>query len=347
MALGVFSIEWVETSRPVFMIFWSTFVGGNILLGAMIIHVILGMQSLYLRNTLQMSSHDVIQFASALLIMPLLIPHAWGIVGGATLLNYKLTFPLMLQLFWIDTPLEGLRQVLLVVVAWVHACIGLFTWLKLKVWWPRIAPFTYPLAVAIPVLALLGFAEGGNSALELIQAGTVLSIQPADPARQMDSVTFSDNFAFLTTVKWGMLYGYFILVAIVMIARFIRLRAINGMVEIHYQNDDGTSKSIRTKAGASLLEIAIMNDIPHANLCRGRGRCGTCRVLVENSSGAISQPSDIEQATLTRLNCPSGVRLACQLKPKAGSIHIKLLMEPDVETKNLHDATTGEEVLAQ
>lgn len=345
VALGVVSLDWVEASRPYFMGFWSHPIGGNILLIALLIHLVLGLQALYLRNTLQMSAHDLVQFGSAVLILPLLIPHAWGIVGGMTLLNFKLTFPIMLQLFWIDTPLEGLRQVFLVVVMWVHGCIGLFTWLKLKPWWPKVSLYIYPLAVAIPVLALLGFAEGGNRALEMMRAGIMLTPGAADPAIQLDSQTFGENYAFLVNVKWALLYGYAAILAALMVARFFRIRSIKGMVAINFNNKWGASRSVMAKAGTNLLEIAIANDIPQANLCRGRGRCGTCRVRIENSEHELAPPSELEAATLERLDCSPDTRLACQLRPDAGSIQIEQLVEPDIES--LHQSKPVEAVVAQ
>jgi len=338
MALGVVSLQWVENSRPYFMFIWANPVGGNILLISIVLHMVLGMHALYLRNTLKMSAYDLVQFLSAVLIMPLLIPHAWGVVGSMTLLNFQLTFPYMIQFFWIETPLEGLRQVLLVVVIWVHACIGMFTWLRLRSWWPTVGPYIYPLAVAIPVLALLGFAEGGNKAVELMRSGIAPIVPgPADPSIQLDRETFFQNFAFLDTVKWYLLYGYGAIVAGVMFARFLRLRKNRGILKIHFRNSWGNERSIVTKAGPTLLEIAIANDIPHANLCRGRGRCGTCRVLVDTTDQTLPPPSELEQATLTRLECPPDMRLACQLKPEQGSIDVEQLIEPDIEDLNQTD----------
>lgn len=345
MALGIISLDWVEASRPYFMAIWSNPVGGNVLLIAILIHLVLGLHALYLRNTLRMSAHDLVQFGSAIIILPLLIPHAWGIVGGMTLLNFKLTFPIMLQLFWIETPLEGLRQVALVVVMWVHACIGLFTWLKLKPWWPKLAPYIYPLAVAIPTLALLGFAEGGNKALELMRAGTLLTPEAADPSVQLDGPTFAANYAFLIKVKWGLLYGYTALLAAILVARYFRLQAIGGIVEIQYDNRWGAPRIVATKAGTSVLEIAIANDIPQAHLCRGRGRCGTCRISVKKTDQDLPTPSELELATLERLGCAPETRLACQLRPEAGNITIEQLVEPDIET--LHQNDIVEAVVAQ
>src|SRR5579864_2534159 len=46
--------------------------------------------------------------------------------------------------YWKQAPLNGLRQVLVVSAAWIHGCVGLHTWLRLRPWWPKVAGFVYP-----------------------------------------------------------------------------------------------------------------------------------------------------------------------------------------------------------
>jgi adenylate cyclase len=64
--------------------------------------------------------------------------------------------------------------------------------------------------------------------------------------------------------------------------------------------------------GLSVLEISRLNDVPHAHVCSGRGRCGTCRVRVEAGAGALSAVGDLERDTLARVHAGPGERLACQ-----------------------------------
>ena len=45
------------------------------------------------------------------------------------------------------------------IVAWVHGCIGLYFWLRMKAFFKRAAPFLLAAAVLIPTLALLGFYQ--------------------------------------------------------------------------------------------------------------------------------------------------------------------------------------------
>ena len=51
----------------------------------------------------------------------------------------------------------------MLIIAWVHGCIGLYFWLRMKAFFKRAAPFLLAAAVLIPTLALLGFYQGGRT----------------------------------------------------------------------------------------------------------------------------------------------------------------------------------------
>ena len=333
LCMAVFSVELADSTRPAIMFIWSNPVGGMLLMASMMVHMVSGLIALYHRNTLRMTSQDAVQFITALLIPPLLIPHAWTIIAAKQMIGYEPTFIALFKYFWIDAPGQGLRQVLLVVAIWIHGCIGLFTWFQLKPWWSRVANFVYPLAVAVPVTALLGFVEGGNFALEAI-------VNPTDGPAVTDP-TFTSGLSneeigaaiqFINATAVNIMVGYLGVVALLLLARYWRLRKNKERVEVHYA--DGNV--VQSKVGLTLLEIANMNDVPHANLCRGRGRCGTCRVLVHKSDSQLLPPSAIEQGTLERLKSPPNTRLACQIGPGPGAIHIERLLPADITATSLH-----------
>ena len=60
-----------------------------------------------------------------------------------------------------------------------------------------------------------------------------------------------------------------------------------------------------------MLEVSRANDIPHASVCGGRARCGTCRVIVRPDVD-LDPPADAELATLHRVKASADARLACQ-----------------------------------
>src|ERR1700733_7337155 len=74
-------------------------------------------------------------------------------------------------------------------------------------------------------------------------------------------------------------------------------------------------RTIRVARGFSVLEASLINSIPHAHVCGGRGRCSTCRIRVLGDVVGLPVPSAAEQAVLDRVHAAPGVRLACQLRP--------------------------------
>jgi len=319
MAVGLVSVEALDTARGYFTLPWSNPAGFFLLVGSMMVHGLLGLVAIYWRNTLQMTRYDLVQSISALLIIPLLASHVLGVTLAANMFSTEPTYQSVLTVLWVQAPLEGLRQVLVVAVTWIHGCAGLFTWMRLKSWWPKAAVIAYPLAVVIPVSALLGFVEAGNQVVELSASATGNSSAP--------SAEVIAKFQLYNTIKWSVILGYLVLVAIMLVARFIRLRrSKTGILTLSYLTGD----TIRTEGGVSLLEAAEMHDLPHANICKGRGRCGTCRVRIMSSSDELPPPSAVEQQTLERFECPENVRLACQLVPASGKIELERVLPPDV-----------------
>ncbi len=322
MSVGLISLDALDASRPYFMLPWSNPVGFIALAGSMMIHGALGLVAVYWRNTLQMTRSDLVQTVSALLIVPLLASHVLGVTLAANMFSVEPTYQSTLSVFWVQAPLEGLRQVLVVAVTWIHGCVGLFTWMRLNSWWPKAAPIAYPLAVLIPVLALLGFVEAGNQVVEL---SANASVDPT-PVSEEVAAEMAAMFAFYNQIKWSVILIYLAIIALVLAARAIRLKnSDTGVLTLSYLTGD----TIRTDGGVTLLEAAQLNDLPHANLCQGRGRCGTCRVRIISSSQELPQPSEIEKKTLAKFESSDNVRLACQIAPLSGKIELERMLAPD------------------
>jgi adenylate cyclase len=94
----------------------------------------------------------------------------------------------------------------------------------------------------------------------------------------------------------------------VMLVRMLRDRA--RPVQVGYE--DG--QTAQGRRGLSVLEISLAGDVAHAHVCSGRGRCGTCRVQVEQGAQSLSPVNDLEETTLARVHAPAGARLACQAR---------------------------------
>ena len=56
------------------------------------------------------------------------------------------------------------NQSALLLLVWVHGCVGLHYWLRLSPAYRRIAPFLLIAAVMVPTLALAGFVAAAREA---------------------------------------------------------------------------------------------------------------------------------------------------------------------------------------
>lgn len=328
LSFGLISLRALDDSRPWFLIFWATKPGVALIMISIVTHLVLGLTALYNRNTLKMSRTDMVQLTLGLVIFPLLFGHMLGVIIGPAITGTRQTYFSILTLFWVLDPVVGLKQVIVTVITWIHGCMGLVIWMRIQSWWPRVAGFIYPLVIAIPLLALLGMVEAGKEVIELNKDPKSL-----EAALKILSATpdIIETLVFMQTMG---LSGYFAILAFVLLGRYIRVRKHRDALSISYA--DGTKLDV--KSGLTLLEISRMNNIPHASLCGGKGRCGTCQVRVHEGLDHLPEATEFERKMLTRLNADPDTRLACQVIPNKGAISIERLMPAYIEPKDLRRA---------
>jgi len=342
MVAGLHSIEMMDAMRPYLTGLWTGPIGSKLLMAVLMIHFLLALHSIYWRETLRMSANDLVQLIAGLLIIPLLIPHAIGI-GAMNKIFSDAGYGALLKFFWLQDPIAGLRQVLLLGIVWVHGCMGLFVWLRSKEWAVRLLLWLYPIAVAIPVLALLAYVDTGREILldhsqpKQIRTNDTYNKTDTDVGgryeRAINSIDANkvnvDAGAIVAQSKvitsW-ILRITTVMVLLTLLTRHFRVRLNrNKIIEVDYIH----GPVVTAQSGLSMLDIARHNDLPHANLCHGRGRCGTCRIRVLSSSEDLPPPSELELKTLERLNSGPGVRLACQLSPTGGQLRVERVLPAD------------------
>src|SRR5207237_4899911 len=81
---------------------------------------------------------------------------------GRTLYGHEKLYPQVLFLHWISAPYRIWLMLSVMAIAWIHGCIGLYLWLRMKAFYKHAAPFLLAAAVLIPTLAMLGFYQGGR-----------------------------------------------------------------------------------------------------------------------------------------------------------------------------------------
>ena len=111
---------------------------------------------------------EMLQLLFGLTIPLLLTIHIVGTRLTHEFFGVDDSYTLMVLTLWHAAPMDGLKQAILIVIAWTHGCIGCHYWLRLKKWYPRIAPYLLTLALLIPVCGLLGFVGAGREVSNLI-----------------------------------------------------------------------------------------------------------------------------------------------------------------------------------
>ncbi len=336
LSFGLHSLSALDESRRWFLWFWMTPVGLVLLMGSMATHLMLGLYALYRRNTLRMTMTDSVQLVLGLLIFPLLFAHILANVVIPMMTDVRQSYFSLLTLFWVLDPATGLQQVVVTMIAWIHGCMGLVIWLRIQSWWPRIAVFIYPLVVAVPLLALLGMVEAGKEVIALNENPefTQAALKLLVPTEEITQTLF----ALLNAGLWS----YFAIVGVVLLARYFRVRQGRSTLSIAYA--DGTK--LEVPSGLTILEISRSNNIPHASLCGGKGRCGTCRVRIIEGMEVLPEASELELATLKRVNGVPDTRLACQTIPRSGTLKIERLLPAYIQPKDLRRARAAELDLA-
>ena len=160
-----------------------------------------------------------------------------------------------------------------------------------------------PILFAIPILALLGFAHAGETVLARLatDADWRAHIEQNLLIRQQMGHRLGVIQAAVL-----LLYGVAVAAAMgILAAKILRRRRMRVIVSY-----DGGLTALG-HVGMSVLEVSRANDIPHASVCGGRARCGTCRIIVA-ADADLDAPAEAELATLRRVQAPADARLACQ-----------------------------------
>lgn len=320
-ALGLISLQAMEAGRWLFLAVWRNPLGSVLLLGAMATHLALAFWSIYLRRHLRMPLWQATQLGLGLFIPLVLVNHAVNTRGAATAYDYQDSYTMLVLLYWQLKPELGLWQTVLLLFSWAHGCIGIHFWLRLRTWYARTSLLLYTLAMLVPVLALLGFA----------QAGRYVSVLARDPQWLSQLVANAQvpnaiELAALTDTRDAVLQALATLLVLTLLARGLRHWHESGRsVRIHYPN----ARVVSVPRGFTVLKASRQAGIAHASVCGGRGRCSTCRVRVHAPASGLPAPSEAEARVLARVGAGANVRLACQLRPQE-DLRVTPLIPPSI-----------------
>lgn len=326
-ALALVSLEAAEAARQLFLAIWRNPLGTALFYGALAVHFGLALYSLFRRRRLKMPWGEAVLVVLGLWAPVLIASHLLGTRGAHELFGTDDTYGYVLLAIWAGDLTDGLRQVAATIIIWTHGCIGLYFWLRLKPWFFGALPWLYPVAALVPVLGLLGFVSGGRAIDAALADDPGIRLDIAIDTNAPDAA----QAALLKSIEIGFVGGLAALLAAVLIARIVRtwLARRHGVVRITYP--DG--RRYEVPAGTSILETSLLNDVPHASVCGGRGRCSTCRVRINGDYQELPPPAEAEERVLRRVGAPPDVRLACQLRP-AGDVSVTPLLPPNASPRD-------------
>jgi adenylate cyclase len=328
-ALGNISMDALATGVTYHTLFWQFPPVAILFYAAALVHSGLGIWALYQRRQFRWKAIEPLQLLLGLSIPALIIAHIAGVRLGQSLYGQEKLYPQVFYAYWVVWPYKMWLMYAVLVIAWVHGCIGLYFWLRMKAFYQHAAPFLLSAAVLIPTLALLGLYQGGRSVVD--DSDTAEWKRDNLSQRQVGTAAQQDV---LDDITEYFLIGYRGLIGFVLLARGVR--ALNerrgGMVSLSY----GNGRTIRVPKGLSVLEASLRHQVPHASVCGGRARCSTCRIRVIGDCSSLPEPSKREAFVLNRVGASDpSIRLACQLRPTTDLSFFQLFM-PHAISANAH-----------
>ncbi len=328
-ALGNISMEALAAGIHYHTMFWQFPPVGIVFYAAALVHSGLGIWALYERRQFRWKAIEPLQLVLGLSIPALIISHIAGVRLGQALFGQEKFYPQVFYADWVVAPPKMWLLFALLVIAWIHGCIGLYFWLRMKAFYERAAPFLLAAAVLVPTLAMLGLYQGGRSVVRDSdsaewRANNLSPHQVGTPAEQTVLEDIADYF----------LIGYLGLLGLVLLGKGVRTlnERRGGTITLSY----GNGRTVRVPRGLSVLEASLRNNVPHASVCGGRARCSTCRIRVIGDCTSLPEPSQREAFVLNRVGATDpSIRLACQLRPTADLSFFQLFM-PQAMSANAH-----------
>lgn len=328
-ALGLIGLEtMMEAAR--WRVAVTRSLPGSLILGlALLAHVAFSLVRLAERRTLRMPPWEAMQTLLGFAIPFLLVPHVMGTRIANLVDGTRTTYAYVIARIWPDG--MGFQTALLVVV-WLHGCLGLHAWLRLSPLYRRVAPLLAVPAFGLPAAALAGIVTEGR----LMDRDLAL-------ARRFDAPDLGARWQVppvdSAVGAWGDTVTGAIYAAVALALGIVLVRAAATLRARRFSVTYVDGPTVRSLEGPTLLEISRANRVPHVSVCGGRGRCSTCRVLVVAGEDRLSAPGPQEAAALRAIGAPGNVRLACQARP-GGDVALVRILDPRRESADQHLANT-------
>jgi len=338
-ALGNISLEALAKGVHYHLLFWRFRPVAIVFYTAAATHVGLGLWALYQRRHFHKTIIEPLQLVLGLSIPILIMAHVIGVRLSWTLFAHEKLYPQVLYGLWVSSAGRLWLISAALIVAWLHGCIGLTFWLRMKPFFKRAAPALLAAAVLVPTLALLGIYQGGRNIIAESEnpRWATNNLTPQQVGTVPEQKALDKIFGASLVVYLGLL-------AAALAARGVRAlhERRGGVITLSY----GNGKTVRVSKGLSVLEASLRHNVPHASVCGGRARCSTCRIRVIGDCSELPEPSAREAFVLARVGATDpSIRLACQLRPTSDLSFFQIITPQTAPAKAhaTHPSRVGQE----
>lgn len=126
---------------------WQSLPGTILLILSLFTHVTLVIWKLVTRKTFRLPVWEWLQIILGLLIPYLLVTHVIAMRSPVQDIGIYIDYSLALGLMW---PASALAQSFLLLITWIHGCLGLHFWLRLYSWYDKYIRYLIFLAATLP-----------------------------------------------------------------------------------------------------------------------------------------------------------------------------------------------------
>lgn len=164
-ALGLFDLKTMYEVQQWRWLVTRSWPGSIILASALVTHIVLALDKLSDRMTLRLPTWELVQLILGFSIPFLLLPHIVNTRVAREFFGVNDTYLYELARLWPDS---AILQSTLLLIVWIHGCIGIHFWLRLSAPYRKFQPVLLFVAILIPIAALGGFMVGGRAVAQMI-----------------------------------------------------------------------------------------------------------------------------------------------------------------------------------
>ncbi|MFD2263043.1 adenylate/guanylate cyclase domain-containing protein [Lacibacterium aquatile] len=332
---GLSSLQAMNEARDIFQAIWWWPPMNVALTVSIAVHLGLALWSIYRRRTLRLRRWELAQLLLGLFIPFQLIEHVVGTRIAMSIYDINVNYDYVLLSLFAD-PVRPWLHTAMLSAAWLHGCIGIHYWLRIRPWYGKLFPVLQAAALIMPILVTIAFFQNGREVKVMLehdaawrQATFAAMRLPSDAQAAVRN---------LESIRDNLRMGLAGVLALTLLARQARvgLARRRSLIRIRYPGN----LVVPAAKGANLLEVSRSANIPHAAVCGGRGRCSTCRVRIGKGVESLSPAQADELKVLARISAPPNVRLACQTIP-SGDVEVSPVLPANVMPTATHSMASS------